>query len=1030
MIGKTVSHYRILEKLGGGAVGVVYRGEDIKLKRPVALKFLPAELTRDPDSKMRFIQEAQAASALDHTNICSVHEIDETEDGRMFMVLVYYEGETLKKKIKRGALKPDQATDIAIQLAQGLAKAHEKGIVHRDVKPANVMVTKDGVVKIVDFGLAKLAGQIEPTTVGTIVGTVAYMSPEQARGEDVDQRSDLWSLGVVLYEMLTGQLPFKSEHEGGMVYSILNREAEPIAALRKGVGMGLQRIVSKAMAKRREERYQRAGDLLVDLKTLKGNTEAGTTMSMSIAEAYSKPSNLPLQLNSFVGRDQQMTDIKQLLGENRLLTLTGAAGCGKTRLALEAGWDLLDDCPDGVWLVELAPLVDASLVPQTVAIALGLKEEPNRALTQTLVDYLKDRNLLLVIDNCEHLVSACAALVEALMRACPKLRVLTTSREGLGITGEVLYHLSPLAVPVAEARLPVEELSEIEAVRLFVERASAAKTGFSLTAENAPAVVQICRRLDGIPLALELGAARVSVLPVEEIAKRLDDRFGLLTAGQKTALPHHQTLRALIDWGYDQLSGAERKLFCRLSVFAGGWALDAAEAVCAGNGIEKGAVIDLHSRLVAKSLVEMEPEPEGGTGKARYRMLGTVQEYARDRLAEEEGDAEVQRRHQNYFSNLAHEAARQLTGPEQAAWVSRLEAEYDNLRATLDRCLRSSSDTQLALEMAGALGRYWYVRGRWSEGRTLLSEVLARPEAGARTGARARALDWTGWLAHWQGDFEQALALGQESLSIWQEVGDSLGLAQSLNNLGAVAQQLGDYVGSREYHQKSLAIRREMGDRRAIAVSLHNLGELHLTQGEYARARTAYEESLVLFREVGHVMGVADSLSSLGVVAEHQGNYAQARTYHEEALQNRRDRQDPMGTAESLHSLGELAARQGESDRAHRYYGQSLAIRQELGDRMNIADSLEGFGTLAAACKEPARAARLLGAAESLREEINAPTSPAKQEKLDAAISSTRSALGERAFAKEWDEGRAMSLEQTIDYARKKESGEHAGQSG
>jgi len=1030
MIGITVSHYRILEKLGGGAAGVVYRGEDIKLKRPVALKFLPAELTQDPDSKERFIQEAQAASTLDHTNICSVHEIDETEDGQIFMVLTYYEGETLKRKIRRGALQPDQAIDIAIQLARGLAKAHEKGIVHRDVKPANIMITNEGVVKIVDFGLAKLDGQTEPTTAGTIVGTLAYMSPEQARGEEVDQRSDIWSLGVVFYEMLTGQLPFKNEDEGGMVYSIFNRDAQPITAVRKGTPAGLQRIVSRAMAKRPEERYQRTGEVVVDLKTFKGISETETTMSIPIAEAYPKPSNLPLRLTSFVGRDRQMSDIKQLLGENRLVTLTGAAGCGKTRLALETTWDLLEDCPDGVWLVELAPLADPSLVPQTVALALGLKEEPNRALTQTLVHHLRDRNLLLVIDNCEHLISACATLVEELLRACPKLRILATSREGLGITGEVIYHLLPLAVPGAEAQLPLKELQQVEAVRLFVERAGAAQTGFSLTEENAPAVVQICQRLDGIPLALELGAARVSVLPVEEIAKRLDDRFGLLTAGRKTGLPHHQTLRALIDWGYDHLSGDERKLFCRLSVFAGGWTLDAAEAMCAGQGIKEGAVIDLHSRLVAKSLVEMEPESAPQTKRARYRMLGTVQEYARDRLREEEGDAEVQRRHRDYFSALAQEAARQLIGPEQAVWVLRLEAENDNLRAALDRCLGTSPNAQLALAMAGALGRYWFVRGRWSEGHALLSEILARPDACQRTSARATALNWTGWLAHWQGDFEQAQTLAEEGLSIWQEVGNSLGMAQALNNLGAVAQRRGDYVKSRQCHEKSLAIRREMGDQRAIAVSLHNLGELYLTLGEYPLARTVYQESLALFREVGHIMGVADSLSSLGVVTEHQGELDQARTYHEEALKNRRDRQDPMGTAESLYSLGELAARQGECDRAHRYYGQSLAIRQELGDRMNIADSLEGFGILAAACKEPVRAARLLGAAKSLREEIDSPTSPAKKEKLDAAVSGTRSALGKDAFAREWDEGRAMSLEQAIDYARKKEGGEHAGQPG
>ncbi|KPL02140.1 MAG: hypothetical protein AMJ90_06635 [candidate division Zixibacteria bacterium SM23_73_2] len=1018
MIGKKISHYKILKKLGGGAMGVVYKGKDLKLKRTVALKFLPPELSRDPESKERFIQEAQAASSLDHTNICIIHEIDQTKEGQMFMVLTFYEGETLKKKFQRGPLKVEKSVDITIQVALGLAKSHEKGIVHRDIKPANLMITNEGVVKIVDFGLAELAGDYRRVKAGTVSGTLAYMSPQQALGEEVDHRTDIWSLGVVLYEMLAGQLPFRGEYDQAMIYSILNEEPEPISALRKGIPMELERIISKAMAKSPEKRYQHAVDMLKDLKALKGSTVAGATIST--VETYSKPNNLPLQLTSFVGRDRQIADIKRLLGENRLLTLTGTAGCGKTRLAIEASRDLLEDCPDGVWLVELASLVDPSLVPQTVAIVLGLKEEPNRPLKMTLIDYLKGKKLLLVIDNCEHLVHECAALAEALLRACSELRILATSREGLGIIGEVIYHVPPLAIPESDVRLSLKELRQIEAVRLFIERASSARAGFGLTDQNSEAIAQICRRLDGIPLALELGAARVSVLTVEEIAKRLNDRFSLLTDGSKTRLPHHQTLRALIDWSYDHLTEPERRLFYRLSVFAGGWTLDAAEAVCAGDGIEEKAVIDLHSRLVEKSLVEMGPEFGGGGVKGRYRMLGMVQEYARDRLQEKEGTGQIQRRHRDYFLALAEESARQLTGSEQRSWALRLDAENENLRAALDSCFGKDANIKLAMQMAGALGRYWYVRGHWSEGRGLLTEVLGRPDAFGRTEARARALAWAGWLAYWQSDFKQAHSLLEESLSIRQELGDSLRIAETLNNLGAVAMQLGNYDRSRQYHEKSLAIRRKGRDRRSIAVSLHNLGELYLSLGNYAQARTAYEESLALFREVEHTMGIADSLDSLGVVAEHQGDYSTAHEYHQEALKNRRERQDPMGIAESLYNLGELAIRQGQYNQAHTHHSQSLVIRQKLGDRIDIADSLEGLAALATTQKELVRAARLLGAARSLREEINVPTSPAKQKKLETAISHTRPAMGEKAFAKEWDKGRALTLDEAIDYALKK----------
>ncbi len=1020
MIGRTVSHYKVLEKLGGGAMGVVYKGEDLKLKRPVALKFLPPKLTRKPESKEYFIQEARAASALDHANVCVVHQIEETEDGQIFMVLTFYEGETLKKKIQRGPLKLEEAIDIAIQVAQGLAKAHEMGIVHRDIKPANLMITRDGVVKIVDFGLAKLAGEHRRARSGTVTGTLAYMSPEQAGGESTDHRTDIWSLGVVLYEMLAGELPFKGEYEQAIVYSILNEKQQPISALRKDIPPELENIVNKAMEKLPEFRFQQVTELLMRLKTLKGKKDAVSAVSARRGETDANPNNLPLQLTSFVGRDQQMTEVKRLLAENRLLSLTGAGGCGKTRLSLQVARDTLPTFPDGIWMVELAAITDPSLVPQMVITTLGLKEEPGRLLTQTLVDHLKSKNLLIILDNCEHLISACAELVDFVLRSCSGLRFLTTSREGLGITGEVIYQVPPLVVPGTEEDIPLKELRQIEAVRLFVERANAVRKGFNLSQENRSTIVQICRRLDGIPLALELAAARIGVLVVEEISKRLDDIFGLLTSGSKTSLPRHQTLRALIDWSYDLLPEPEQKLFRRLSVFAGSWALDSAEAVCSGNGIQESEFLDLHSRLVSKSLVEMEAERRGSTEEARYRMLGIIQEYARYRLEEEEG-AEIWHRHRDYFLALAEESVRQLTGPEQRTWTLRLEAEHENLRTALEGYSGEGSDALLAMQMAGALGRYFFVRGHWTEGRNILSEILALPENRGPTEFRARALDWTGWLAYWQSDYQQALALLEESLSIWRKVENNPGMAQALNNLGAVAMGQGNYDQARAYHEESLAIRRRYGDQRSIAVSLHNLGEVHLSQGNYDQARAYHEESLALFQKVGHIMGVADSLSNLGAVAEGQGDFDQAQACYEQSLKNRRDRQDPMGIAESLHNLGALAERRGECGKARAYYEQSLTIRRKLGDRMDIADSLERLGTLAAVCGESGRAAKLLSAAKSLRVEINAPTSPAKQQKLNRAISETRSELGEEVFSKEWEKGQAMSLEQSIDYALSKD---------
>src|SRR5579884_1260938 len=491
--------------------------------------------------------------------------------------------------------------------------------------------------------------------------------------------------------------------------------------------------------------------------------------------------NLPVQLTSFIGREKEMEEIKRLLSTAHLLTLTGSGGCGKTRLALQVAADRVEEYADGVWLVELAAIADLGLVPQTVAVALGVSEEPNRPLGETLANYLRPKSLLLVLDNCEHLLTACAQLADTLLRTCPKVRILASSREGLGLLGEALYHVPSLSLP-DEKRLPtLEQLSQYEAVRLFVERAVLSRPDFAVTAQNAASVVQICSRLDGIPLAIELAAARARALAVEQLAQRLDDRFRLLTGGSRTALPRQQTLRATIDWSYDLLSQAERTLLRRLSVFLGGWTLEAAEAVCAdashappraaamgagehaaapleagsrenaGGPVAAEAVLDLLSRLVDKSLVLVE---ESAEAEARYRLLETVRQYSRDRLMESEEARDLRCRHRDWFLTLAEGAERRLRGPDQVAWLNRLAQEHDNLRMALEWC-RAEEDAgaEAGLRLAGALWRFWRVRGYLSEGRERLEAALAQASASERTAQRAKALYGLAALAWGQGDY-------------------------------------------------------------------------------------------------------------------------------------------------------------------------------------------------------------------------------------------------------------------------------------
>jgi predicted ATPase/class 3 adenylate cyclase len=512
--------------------------------------------------------------------------------------------------------------------------------------------------------------------------------------------------------------------------------------------------------------------------------------------------NLPIQLTSFVGRERELAAVQQLLLGERLVTLTGAGGVGKTRLALRLAADRLDSIADGVWLVDLAPLADANLVPQAVAAALGVREQPERPLVQTLADALRDRHLLLLLDNCEHLVAACAALADSLLRACPWLRVLATSREPLGITGEAIWRVPPLASPEPDRLPSLESLVQYEAVRLLLDRAELAAPSFAITEQNAAAVAQVCQQLDGLPLALELAAARVKVLSMEQLAARLSDRFRLLTGGSRSALPRQQTLRALVDWSYDLLTEPEQVLFRRLAVFAGGCTLEAAEAVCAGDGVQPGEVLEHLARLVDKSLVIAEPSPGS---QVRYRLPETIRQYSAEKLGEAGEGATLRGRHRDWCLALAERTGPGVLDPQRLAW---LEREYDNLRAAL-RSSIDSGQAEPGLRLAAGLCDFWYARGYSSEGCAWLAELLALPATTTAAMACARALEWAGRLAYLQGD----------------EL-DRQRIAKSLVALGHGALRRGDALRARLLFNESLGLARDAGDHLAIALCLEGLASV------------------------------------------------------------------------------------------------------------------------------------------------------------------------------------------------------------
>ena len=656
------------------------------------------------------------------------------------------------------------------------------------------------------------------------------------------------------------------------------------------------------------------------------------------------PNNLPLQVTSFIGREKEILEIKSLLAKTRLLTLKGSGGSGKTRLALQVAAEVLEHFSEGVWLVELAALVNPDLLASTVAQTLGIAEQPGHTIQKTLFDSLKGRTLLLILDNCEHLLSACAQLVAALLRCCPHVKLLTTSREGLGIGGEQSYRVPSLTAPNLKQKSTPQSLSQYEAVQLFIERACFHKPDFVVTNANAPSLAQLCHRLDGIPLAIELAAARVRSLPVEEINIRLDNRFRLLTGGDRAALPRQQTLRALIDWSYDLLSVQEKRLLERLYVFVGGWTLVAAEQVGAGESatgetMEEWEVFDLLTSLADKSLVLTE---ERG-GAARYRMLETVRQYGRDRLVESGESEEVQTRHRDFFLAFVEEAEPKLLGAEQGAWLERLEAEHENLRSALDWSLEEKHAEE-ALRLCGAPWRFWVMRGYFWEGREWFGRTLEAAGAHERTPERAKALHGAGNLARGQGDYASARACYEESLTIQRQLGDRSGTADSLIGLGIVFSSQGDYDSARSFYEESLKIHREIENRSGIADSFNCLGNLSSSQCDYGSARSFHNESLTIQREIENRSGIASSLNNLGNVSYYQGDYDSARSFYEESLTIQRELGNRRSIANSLIGLGIVFSSQGDYDSAQSFYEESLTIQRELGDRSGIADSLIGLG--------------------------------------------------------------------------------------
>ena len=726
-------------------------------------------------------------------------------------------------------------------------------------------------------------------------------------------------------------------------------------------------------------------------------------------------SNLPAQLTSFIGRERDIVEVKRLLARTRLLTLTGAGGCGKTRLAQEVGAGLLSRFSDGVWWVEMAVLSDPELVPQAVATALGLREQPGRSLLESLVGYLRAKSVLLLLDNCEHLLSTCAQLSVTLLGSCATLRILATSRQALNATGEAKWRVPSLSLPPRQPLPSLRRLAKYEAVRLFCERARAAEPAFTLSDRNAPAVVEVCTRLDGIPLALELAAARIPALTAEQIAQRLDDRFRLLTGGRRGGLPRQQTLRATMDWSFGLLTDGERTLLRRLSVFAGGCSLEAAEAICSGESVKASDVLDLLTQLVDKSLVIAEINDR----KTRYHLLETVRQYGADRLSESREAAYIRNRHIEWYADLSectYSALWESGWRHHEATLDRLRAEHDNLRGALAWSLVGNADA--GLRLASVLGPFWTIHGHYGEARAWLSKMLERTD-GSATSAKARAIRYAAHLAWMQGSYREAVALGEEALRLAKAMDLRVDIAGSFNVLGCAHMSMGHYEQAAALLDAGREAYQQFDDTHHVAEMLRHRGHVATCQGDYQRASLLLEQALNLHRQEGVKYGIAFTLLNLGVLRRYQGDYSQAADVLEKSLTLFRQLGATMteGKLHALHALAAVLRLQGNHTRALRLYAESLALSRDAGIKLAIQGCFYGMASVTAALGQCERAARLFAAAEVLRESIGYALPRPDREEYTGSTTAIRSALGDLAFAAASAEGAAMTLEEAVEYA-------------
>lgn len=1004
VIGTSLGRYRIVGILGAGGMGEVYVALDERLGREVAVKVIKGSRTGTESGRARFEQEARAASSLNHPNIVTIHDIGE-ENGQPYIVMELLDGRTLRERA-REPLPIDELLRLAAQIAEALAATHERGIVHRDLKPENVFVTRQGIAKILDFGVARIrAGVPDPadqglTREGSAMGTVGYMAPEVIAGDSADFRADIFSFGCILYEMATGARAFGGRTGNEIMASTLRDVPEPIGRRRPDLPPALVRMIDRSLEKDAALRPDSTRELRNELVDL------STAIVSATKERQVNPA-LPRADFPMLGREEELTAIVDLIvrQKGRLVTLTGPGGTGKTRLAIEAMHKLSPHFAGRIFFVPLASVPEKELVAPEIARALRALDPARPPLAGAIAELqTTSTRTLLVLDNFEHVIEA-APVISELLAACPSLSILVTSREIVHLYGERNIAVPLLALPDAGSDLELAEAMKSPAVMLFADRARAVSPAFALTQENVTAVVEICRRLDGLPLAIELAAARTRLIAPQEMLARLEQRLRLLTGGARDLPDRQQTLRRTLDWSHELLGTDEQALFRRLSVFVGGFTLEAAEAVADPFGRLGIDVVDGVGSLVDKSLLQHRGDEEG---EARFGMLETVRDYAAERLSASGEEQDTHKAHAAYFLVLAED--------ERQSGMARIAREHENLRAALD-WMTAAGNTEWGLRLAVAIFPFWERNEHLSEGRKRLDALLALPHSGNEL-LRARGLFTLGVLACTQHDYATAVARAEESLEICRRLGDANGVAVSCNCLGLVYTDMRNLDRASSNLEESLRVWSDLGDDASYARSLSNLAVVRELQHEYASARAIYAETEARFKQVGDLGSAAWALNHQGDVERALEQLDEAARLYEAALSSFRAFGDEWGIASSLVDLGTLARLRGDVETARASYREALDGFTRLTHKRGIARVLEAMAHLAVDRGKYEEALTLAGAASRLRDLLGAPLPAEERLELSQSLEKARQGLPPASARQPYQCGRCMSVEEAVRYAR------------